>query len=506
MSRSENAVRSISWGILNKLIATFMPFLTRTVLLYKLGTEYIGLNSLFTSILGLLSLSELGIGTALIFSMYEPLAKGNTAKVCALMKLYKKCYSRIGIIVLSIGLLIMPFLNYLIVGDCPKDINIYLLYAVYLLNSVLSYWLFAYKKSLLIACQRVDIQSNINSIVILTQNLTQFVLVLLFSNYYFYLLVLPLCTLLENILVCITVSKKYPQYRPCGKIAISELGDIKKKIAGLLFQRIGNVVLSSVDSIVISAFLGLAALGTYNNYYYMINAVFGFLAIIQTSLKPVVGNAIVLEGREKNYETFKMINFLYLWIVIWCACTLMCLYQPFMELWVGDKAIYTLSMILILVIYFFTYKWGDILFVYQEAAGIWWETRYVPLIAAIFNLVINIILVNSIGIIGIPVSTIVSVVFIYNFGYAKILFKNYFGRKKLIDFIRQQFLYLIVAIMICAVNYMMCSILNMQGIVNLLVRLMICLIVPNLLLVTVFFRKSEFKSAKKLIVNKFRKG
>lgn len=506
MSRSQNAVRNIGWGVLNKLIATFMPFITRTVLLYKLGTEYIGLNSLFTSILGLLSLSELGIGTALIFSMYEPLAKGNTAKVCALMKLYKKCYFWIGAIVLLIGLIIMPFLEKLIAGGYPKDINIYVLYTVYLFNTVLTYWLFAYKKSLLIACQRVDMQSNINSFVIMVQNLAQFILVLIFSNYYFYLLVLPLCTVLENILVLVIVDKKFPQYKPYGKIAISELGGIKQKIIGLLFQRIGNVVLSSVDSIVISAFLGLTVLGSYNNYYYVINAVFGFLAIMQTSLKPVVGNAIVLESHDKNYETFSMINFLYLWIVIWCSCTLMCLYQPFMELWVGEQAVFNFSMIVILVIYFFTYKWGDILFVYQEAAGIWWESRYVPLIAAILNLVVNIVLVKLIGLAGIPISTIISVVFVYNYGYAKILFKNYFGSEKLVIFIRQQFVYLGAGLIICIVTYSICSLLETQKVVTLIVRFLICLIVPNIFLLMMFFRKKEFKSAQKLIVNKFRRG
>jgi Membrane protein involved in the export of O-antigen and teichoic acid len=505
MSRSKNAIRNISWGVINKIIATFLPFLTRTALLYKLGTEYIGLNSLFTSILGLLSLSELGIGTALIFNMYEPLANGDASKVCALMNLYKKCYKWIGVIVLAIGLLIMPFLNSLIASDCPVDVNIYILYAVYLLNTVLSYWLFAYKKSLLIACQRVDIQSNINTIILLTQNISQLVIVLIFSNYYFYLFVLPVCTVIENIVVSSIVEKKYSQFKPNGNIRLSELGGIKKKIVGLLFQRIGNAVLCSVDSVVISSFLGLVALGTYNNYYYVINAVFGFMAIIQTSLKPVVGNAIVLETKEKNYSNFKMINFIYMWIVTWCACTLFSLYEPFMSIWVKEKAVYGFPMILILVIYFFTYKWGDMLFVYQEAAGIWWETRYVPLCAAILNLIVNIVLVNAIGIVGIQISTILSVVFIYDIGYARVLFKTYFGRKRLKGFLMDQLFYLVSAVISCGTTYYICSKVTGNNFIIIVIRFIICLILPNIMLFLFSFKRKEFVLTKQLVLKKVRR-
>ena len=429
MNRKKNIVRSISWGLVNKAIAIFLPFLSRTVLLYKLGTEYVGLQILFTSVIGLLSLSELGIGTALVYSMYEPMAHNDTSRVCSLLNLYKKCYRIIGVIVAVLGVVMLPFLPNLLSGDYPNDINIYSLYLIYLANTVLSYFLFAYKKSIIVASQRVDIQSNINSVVIVTQNLLQFTLVLAFSNYYLYALVLPICTLIENISVNYIVNRFYPQYRAKGRMKFSDLPEIKTQIVGLLMQRIGTVVLSSADSLVISSFLGLYILGQFNNYHYIITALFGLLVIVQTSLKPIVGNSIVMETKEKNLKDFYNMNFLYIWVVTWMAASLFCLYQPFMLIWVGEKNLLSNEFVLLMTINFFVHKWGDMLFVYQEAAGIWWKTKYIPLTAAILNIIINIVTVKLFGVEGITFGTIVSILVIYDFGYAKILFNEYFGKE-----------------------------------------------------------------------------
>lgn len=505
MSRKKNAVRNIIWGIINKGIATLLPFLTRTVLLYQLGTEYVGLNSLFISILGLLSLSELGIGTALIFSMYEPLATGNTKKVCALMQLYKRCYRVIGTIVLGIGLLILPFLKYMIADGYPASINLYVLYSVYLCNTILTYWLFAYKKSLLIACQRVDIQTNINTVILMLQNLIQFAVLLVFENYYLYVIVMPFCTILENLIVSFYTKKMYPQFHPKGAIKLNELLRIKRKIIGLLYQRIGNVVLSSVDSIVISTFLGLNILGKYNNYYYIVNALFGFLAIAQTSLKPIVGNSIVLETPEKNYKDFKKMNFLYLWILTWATTTLLCMYQPFMKLWIGDELMLPISIMILMVIYFFIYKWGDMLFVYQEAAGIWWETRYVPILAALVNLIGIILMVKGIGLAGIPLSTIISIFFIYDIGYAKILFQNYFGSRNLKRFLRTQALSLLVAFISCSITFFIVQQIHIEGISQLIIASIICLIIPNMLLWIVYHKTEEYQALKFMLIDKLQR-
>ena len=159
--RIKNTRRNAIWGIVNKFITILLPFITRTVLIYVLGVEYVGINGLFSSILQVLSLAELGFSSAIVYSMYKPLAENDNDVVCALLQFYKKIYRCIGSIVLIIGVALIPFLKYLISGSCPSDVNIYVVYIIYLLNTSCSYFLFAYKKSLLSAVQRQDIISKV---------------------------------------------------------------------------------------------------------------------------------------------------------------------------------------------------------------------------------------------------------------------------------------------------------------------------------------------------------
>lgn len=503
MNRTQNVRRNISWGIVNKVILIALPFITRTVLLYKLGTQYLGLSSLFTSILSVLSLSELGFGQALVYSMYDPIAKNDVKKINALLGLYKKYYRIIGLIILGIGILLIPFLKKLIRGDIPNDVNINILYLIYLANTVTSYFLFAYKKSIFYASQRTDLDSNINTIISVIQNIVQIGLIIVFRNYYIFAIVIPLSTIINNIWISIVVNKKFPNYIASGFLDKDEIRVIFKNVKGLIIQKIGGVILMSVDNIVVSAFLGLEMVAIYNNYYYVVTALTGVLAIIMNALKPSVGNSIVLETIEKNYLDFKKFNFLYLWIVSWSTITMINLYQPFMNIWVGSSLMLTNSMAILFGLYFFINKWCDMMYVYQEAAGLWYENRFVPLIASITNLVLNIILVQLIGLSGILISTIVSVLFIYSIGYAYVLFKYYFRNKKLmVIYLFRQLHY---AMLFCGIGiliYFICHMIEGNNIVTILIRGVICLFIPNILYLIIFSRNEDFISLKKWVSSK----
>lgn len=259
MNRTENASRNIVWGILNKAITLGVPFITRTVMIYTMGMRYVGLGSLFMSILQVLSFAELGIGSALVFSMYKPIAEKDDAKVCALLNFYKKTYRVIGTVILVLGLLIMPFLKYFIASDLPEGINLQVLFSIYLLNNILGYFLFAYKQSLFTASQRTDMISKIGMGLQLVSGIAQILILILSQNYYLYVSVIPIITCLNNLCVGILTDRYYPQYRCKGTIKKEELRSIEKKVGGMVFQKIGGIVLSSVDTIVISAFLGLTA-------------------------------------------------------------------------------------------------------------------------------------------------------------------------------------------------------------------------------------------------------
>ena len=501
MNRTERATKNIMWGVLNKIVALALPFLTRTAMIYTLGTLYLGLNGLFTSILQILNISELGISSAIIFSMYKPLAEDNDEEVRELMNFYRICYHTIGIIVLILGLILLPFLNKLISGEIPSDVNIYILYLMNLGSAVLSYELFAYRTSLLIATQRNDIVSKVSSVCSICQFALQLIILILFKNYYLYVGAIILNSITNNI-ICAGVCKKiYPQYYCSGRISPEIFRSIKKKIGGMIFQKIGGVVLSSVDTIVISAFLGLTTLAIYQNYYYIITSLFGVLQVIMTSLTSTIGNSIVLESKEKNYIDFKKFNFIYIWIVAWCTICLLCMYQPFMYIWVGKDLMLNNSMVILFAAYFFVHKWCDMLYVYQEACGIWWETKWVPLLAAIMNLTINLILVNIIGLAGILISTIISVVLIYDTGYAKVLFSVYFKEcGSLRQYICRQLFYLSGIIVAAVPTFMLCnSFLCNSSLLKLLINGIICAVVPNIIFLVIWNKLYEFNDTKILI-------
>ena len=209
LEKFKNAKRNSIWGIIFRIVVIIFPFAIRTIIIKKIGTDYLGLSSLFTSILNLLNLTELGVGTAIVYSMYEPLAKDDDKKICALMNLYKKIYRIIGLIVLIIGLIIIPFIKNLITGQVPNDINIYYLFFIYLANTVLSYWLFAYKVCIIQIHQRVDIATKINILVYILTYSIQIIILISIKNYYLYTLMLPLSTILYNILNGLYVDRQY---------------------------------------------------------------------------------------------------------------------------------------------------------------------------------------------------------------------------------------------------------------------------------------------------------
>jgi len=502
-SRTKNASRNILFGLIYKCLNIIMPFITRTIMIYTLGTKFLGLNSLFTSILQVLNLAELGFSNAIIYSMYKPIAENDKTKIAILLNYYKKVYRVIGIVILVIGIMLLPFLKYFINGDYPDGINIYIIYIINLLNTCLTYFLFAYKNSLLTASQREDIISKISSYVLILQNILQIIILLVIKDYYCYIIVLPLCTIINNLYTAFTVNKKYKDIKQTKeKLELEQSLEIKKNIKGMILQKIGGVVLSNVDYIIISAFLGLTTLGIYTNYYYIITSLFAILAVITNSLKASVGNSIILESKEKNFRDLKKFNFMYLWIVSFCTISILCLYQNFIYLWVGQEMMLDMQIVFLFAIYFFIHKWFDMLYVYQEACGLWWENRFVPFIAAITNLTLNIILVQTIGLKGIIISTIVSVLFIYDTGYAIVLFKNYFNKKQMKEWLMQQFKYIVVTIIAAFLTFIICEKLFLEySIINLILRGIVCLVIPNIIFLFCYMRQEECKEILKMVIN-----
>lgn len=485
-------------------MSLLLPFVTRTVMIKALGAEYLGLSSLFTSILSVLSISELGFGSAIVFSMYKPIAEDDKSTLCALLNTYRKIYLAVGTIILSAGLIVVPFLPKLISGEYPADINLYVLYFVYLFNTVISYYLFAYKAALFSAHQRNDLSSKCAAAINLISNVLKIVLLLMFRNYYIYVAVIPASTLATNIANTLLAKKYYPEIQCKGKISLEHKNGIKKRMVGLVSFKIYNVVFSAVDTIVISAFLGLTQLAIYNNYYYIQNSIIGFMTILTTSITAGVGNKMVTSSIEENYADFKKFTFANGWLCSWCAVCLLCLYQPFMKIWVGEELLFKFDTMALMVLYFFLPRISTLTYTYREAAGLWWEDRYRPIVATVVNLGVNIVLVKTIGINGVLISTLVCTIFINIPWGSLVLFKKYFLRSAKEYFYQLSF-YSAVTMAVAVITYGICRIVSFNGYLGLICRGVICFIVPNALFYLAYHKVKEFEYTKVLVQKVFNK-
>lgn len=497
ISRTKNAKSGIITGVLNRLVNLGLPFITRTVLLYVLGTEYLGLSGLFSSLLSFLSLAELGVSNALVYSMYKPIADGDEVAVCALLNLYRKLYRWIGTFILAAGLCCVPFLRQFIKGDVPADVNLYVLYGLYLANTVCSYFLYAYRGSLLYAHQRTDVDNLINSVIPTVSWIVQMAALMVFRSYYAYVIFIPVSTIVTNFVRLYYAKKFFPQYSPRGQVDPELERSIFKKIRALMGAKISTTVLHSADNLVISAFIGLTMVTTYGNYHYIMNAIGGFLGIVYSSILPGIGNSLVTDTMEKNYRDFKKFIFLSQWMVGWCAVCLLCLYQPFMRLWAGEELLLPFSVVVLIVIYFVFYQGRKVVITYKDAAGIWWEDRFRPFVMAGTNLISNLIMVQFIGIWGIVLSTILSL--LVSIPWETYTVFKYVFKRSPREYAMSLVQFLIVVTVAAAVTLGICQICS-EGILAILVRGCICVVVPNVIFFLAFRRREEFADAKELVL------
>lgn len=502
-SRTKNSVRNIASGIGNRILQMGLAFVTRTLQVYILGSLFLGLSGLFSSVLTVLSLSELGFGSALVYSMYKPAADGDEKKLCELLNYFRRIYKIIGSATFIIGIALMPFLPKIIKGEVPESVNIYIVYLIFLINSAISYFAFAHKKALLNAYQRNDILSNINSVISIVSPALQIVILLLTKNYYLYIIVLPIFTILENIWVEYITRKKYPNLVCKGMITKEEKKELMEHVKGIALQKICTASRNSVSSIIISMFLGLTAIAMYNNYYYIIISVHNILYMIPNSIRASVGNSIASESLEKNYKDFNTFSFMYLWIRGISATMILCLYQAFMRIWMGDELMLPNGTMILFVIYFVLLSIGDIVALYKDAAGLWWQGRYRVAIEAVANIILNFLFGYLWGINGILIATILTLLFLGN-GYGSyIVFKHYLGMEKFSTYIKDTCVYVVVFVSVAFITYKVCATITTEGIVGLVLQAIISLVLSNILFFSIF-RKHKYLLNSKALISQIR--
>ena len=493
------------WSWLLKVLTLLVPFAMRTIVLYTLGNLYLGLGSLFSSVLQVLNLAELGVGSALAFAMYKPAAEDDTEKLCLLLNLYKITYMAIGAFIAVVGLILMPFLPYLISGEVPSDINIYVLYGIYLASTVSSYWFFAYRGTILKVYQRSDITDKIDIIINLITYGIQIGCLYAFKNYYVYVFAHLCSSVLRSCVIALAVKKLYPNIIPKGKPSKEMTKAIFKKAGAVMGHKVGDVAINSIDNILVSAFLGLTLVAQYNNYYYIFTAVAGFVAILSSSLTPIVGNYLLKEIKEKSYRLFEIMQYGLMILISVCCCCFVALYQPFITFWVGEENVLPIWLPLLLTLLFLTQKCRIVLILFKDAAGLWEKDWFKPWLQAIVNLIIDLWLLQTIGIYGAPISSIVATFGVGFFIESYVVHKDVFVRSQR-RFILQTFFYIAITFASCAGTYFACKYIDAGvPIVNLIIYFVLALSIGCCTFVLATFWTPSFKDLVSFAARKFNK-
>lgn len=499
-NRTKNASRNITFGLIQRVYQLLVPFAMRTAMIYWLGVEYLGLDGLFTSILSVLNLAELGVGSAMVYSMYKPVAEDNHTAICALMKLYKTYYRMIGLVVLIGGLIICPFIPKLISGDPPVGLNVYILFLLNLAATVLSYWLFAYKNSLLQAYQRVDVVSKVTMVVNTVRYALQFVLLFIFHDYYIYLIVTLVSQAGINICTAIVADKMFPDFKAEGKIDTQEKKEINHRIRDLFTAKLGSVVVNSVDTLVISAFLGLTVLAVYQNYYYTITALLSIVNILIFSCTSGIGNSIITETKQKNLNDLKTFTLIISMVSCFCMACLLNIYQPFMKIWVQkENLMFDYPAVICFSVYFFIVEINTLLNSYKDAAGLWHEDRFRPLVTAVVNLALNVIMVQFWGVYGILLSTVISMLLIGMPWLLVNLFTTIFEKNMMKEYLIKLFGYILATTICAVISTLICLFIGLQGITAILINAMICAVMTGMTFVLLFRKSDEFQRSLNIV-------
>lgn len=429
--RTVNTKRNMLFSLLQVFISGILPFIVRTILINRFGVEYLGLNSLFTSVLSVLSLMELGFGTAVVYSLYKPVAEGDTDLICSYLAYYRKIYRFIGLAILTVGILLLPFLNNLTKEQTlPGGLNLHVCYLFFLGDAVISYLLYGYMTSIPMAYQRMDILSKIDIGINLLQCLVRSSILLISNNYYLYLASIPVITIVRNLLNAWIIRKKYPELVCRGILQDDRKQELNRKVQGLLIEKLAVVSRNSIDTLCISAFIGLTVTGIFNNYYYVMGFILTISNCVLNSMAASVGNSIAVESKEKNYADMRLFDFIYSAVAGWATVCLLCLYQPFIKTWLGNDMMLDMPVILGLCGYFYILKSGDIRWIYQEGAGLWYEYRYIMIGEAVANIILNILFCKLWGVFGIVLATVISVFVTNMLLCPRVLFRSYFQNGK----------------------------------------------------------------------------
>ena len=493
--RKKSSFKNMITAVSSNVLTIIVGLVAQAVFIKILGSEYLGLNGLFSNVISMLGIVELGMGSAIIYNMYKPIAENDHEKIKSLMQFYKKSYRIITLIISIIGIMIIPFIKYIVdIESVTVGINVYLVYILFLLETICSYIL-SYKRSMLYADQKEYITNIIHMGYTILVNTMQLTFLYFTHDYYLYLIIKVMMRLVENIVISSYVNRRYSYLldNNVTKLDSKTEKDIFQKIRALFFHKIGTFIVSGTDNIIISKYLGLVTVGLYSNYYMIINAVQTVINHIIQATRASVGNLLVTESKTKQFDIFNKIRFVNFWISCFSSICIFVIMDSFITIWIGYKFVLPTKVLLVLVINFFIVSSRSTYGAFKEAAGIFYEDRFVPIIESLLNIVLSIIFVKKFGLMGVFMGTIGSGLVLWCYSYPKYVYNKLFGRK-ISDYMKETIYYFIIFILIAGFTYSLAILISFDNVyLQFISNVLIALIVPNVIMLLLFSKDESFK-------------
>lgn len=499
MGRRQYIFKNIIAKWIGIFVVTILQFIARRVFIIYFSNELLGLSGLLQSVIAMLGLLELGVGSAIYYSLYEPLANGDNEKTSAIMRLYGKIYNLIGLAVLFIGLLLMPFLSKFVETNLSiKTIRIS--YAILLSDTVLSYFL-AYRRNIFNADQREYVCTNIDTVSSVCANLTQIILTVLTHNYYLYLIGKVFWTVLANFVIYFSSSHQYPSLRSKSEYHLSNeyLKRFKDNVRTLCICNISTYLVFSTDNLLISKFINVGSVFIYSNYSLIIGTVNKLFHNIFNSAQSSVGNYAVLNDKDKTYSLFENMFFANYFITCFTSVAMISIFNSFMKIWLGSNYVWPLHIVTVLVLNNYLRYINQTQSVFRNAIGLYNPYvfyKYWGFVEGIVNLIASILLVkvfNKEPILGVFLGTTISTMVAYAFTGSHALFKYYFGIDKFFRYLKNYLIYLALTITYSLSCVVLQSFLfTSNDYLNFIIASIIALILPNISNILIFRKTSNF--------------
>ena len=505
--RTEKSIKNVTIALIGQGLYYIFSFILRTIFIKTLGNEYLGINGLFTNILYVISIVELGFGATIIVFLYKPIAEKNIEKIAQLENFYSNIYRKIGVLIFVIAMLVIPFLSVLAndVSEKVKNQLVYV-YIIFVINSVMNYF-FIHYRSIVEANQEKYIITLVHYTCNIILLIVQAIVLILYKNFILYMIVQLISTIIENIVISIIAKKKYKNIFSINTSSIDKKEKIQifKKTKSMSCQLIGNIVLNGTDNIVISAMAGINWVGLYSNYYLIISVIDSFTAQIFSAIQASIGNLNVIENEDKKYKIYKVLDFINFWIAAFCSISFGIIVNKFVQFWVGKEYVLSNFIVMVITINLYLQLANKVNTIYKYSTGIIEKDRYAPMIGVIINIILSIILTKILGVIGVFIGTTIALLCTQTFVEPYILYKYVF-KKPFTSKVKNYIFRFIFTLIIGTVLFKIVTFIDIKNqILELITLVMLCIIIINIIIIFVYKNKTEFNFVYDIIKKNIKK-